>query len=265
MDGKNLPALGSPEAMALFLAMYQTRWGPHPAAKAYRKDDDVARLERDMWSREIEQIQPRHFEQICELIALDMKDREATGKPKLTDLKKARLKIEGRYRLSAGNAPRPKCGLCGGTGTICVPAATPNEGHGWTFDPAVAVLYDFSWPCKCSVGRQVEESAFRHMSKDVIARARQTYDNAVAAADPCDGREMTLAEFLQEHPDGGMVTPRSLLDAMREESMRLHGIEVPAYEKGATIAALKARHGPVTAETVAEEVEKTLPEEECPF
>jgi hypothetical protein len=235
-----LPELGSKEAAELFIALYQAHFGPHPAARAWRSDDAIATRERKIWRAEIDRIEPRHMEQVIELMALDARERERGGKPKVSDVRTARLKIESRYAtFTPGGAPRDDCCLCYGSGAICVPAAAPDATRkAWVIgDPTKAVLHDMAFPCRCTAGKQQAAHLFRFMPADVAARAWDYLQAVLAECGEQDGdRPVSLREYLARAAPEGLsaraLMTQALIDSLRMDAER-RGQDVSHYPSGA--------------------------------
>lgn len=256
---EDLPDMGSREAAELFIALYQAHFGPHPAARAWRSDDGIATRERRIWRDEIDRCEPRHFSQLIELMALDMRERERGGKPKVSDLRTARLKIESRYGAKASGVPREDCALCYGSGMICVPAAPPGPGRrDWVIgDPSVAVLHEMAFPCRCTAGQKQAATTFRYLPRAVSDAAWQYLQGALEAYGRQDGdTPMALRRWLVAPPDGyapRTIMVQAIIDSLRLEAER-KGQPVDAYPDlpaPATVDALRKRIARGAAGTAA--------------
>lgn len=87
------PTQGSHDAFVEFMALYSTKWGSHPASAASRRNDPVARRERELWAETIAKIRPQDFNRVLDAVDYRMRDMGVKGRPKLEDIVRAHRDI----------------------------------------------------------------------------------------------------------------------------------------------------------------------------
>lgn len=92
---EELPARTTEKARAYFMALYSSRWGPHPST-TNRGDQDVAAEERAMWRSLIDSVSQDEYERLIEEVRGAMDDADRKGKPVLWDFQKAVKKLRAR-------------------------------------------------------------------------------------------------------------------------------------------------------------------------
>jgi hypothetical protein len=219
-----------------FVAAYRVKFGPHPDVT-----DEAA---WSLWRAELDQVDARHVDQIVELMGLGRDEKKT--RPRLDDLKRARLSIANRFRIG-GSGPVEACSHCSGTGLICVPAAPPGaHGKSWAIGEATrCVLTDTSFPCRCPEGAKRLNGVLRGASKDLCLRA---WEYHLAVRKECGvgpERDISLGEFLK-NPTGTSV--RGLLGEVVIDSLRLDAerrgpptTQFPGPAPAVTIKALRER------------------------
>jgi hypothetical protein len=217
----DLPDIGSDDALELFIAQYQVLFGPHPSSKKWNVGcEGIAAKERDMWRRVVDRIQPKHFEQVLELVRIEADSTQRRGKPLLPHVEAAARKISGRF-TGMSSAPSAQCSLCSSTGMILVPCSRPTpERKTWCFDPEIAPLTEFSWPCRCSLGRDMQAHSMRDIDPKLVDRARSMYDLMLRQCEPVSDERLSHAEFLERYKSP-LTTPKGIANQMIADSIKM--------------------------------------------
>lgn len=105
MKDETLPAQGSKDARDLFVAKYQNVFGPHPSAKALRRDDNIARLERQEWDELIDSIEPRLFRTVIDNTRAALREQGRRGKATLDDIRVQADELQRRFASALAPAP----------------------------------------------------------------------------------------------------------------------------------------------------------------
>lgn len=241
---------GSDDAAEQFLALYGVKFGTHPASRRARDDDGVARRERAMWRAEIDKIEPRHFEQVIELLALAQRDGDRRRqRPNLDEVRAAAGKFARRGQ-SATAPSRLACAICYGSGIYSIPAAAPTRQRAaWVIGDPSVLLTHYAFPCRCSDGakRMEGRAIMSGMEKEL---ARRAWEYHLACLEECGTsdaeRDMTLREFLALDYGGQSCMAMYadvIVESIRREAER-HGHDteqLPRDSRARTLELLKAK------------------------
>lgn len=212
---------------AEFVAQYRAHFGPFPAERNA--------AEAALWWQIIDQVPGDSLES---LIALMRQGRTKQVKPRLEECRQAWNQLRGER---ASRAPKgQRCGVCGGSGLICVPARQLPDGS-WCFSEHDAVLSDHCWPCRYDAGRDRRQHMFKRVPDSVLDAAWAAHQDILRLCPVSDDdTPITLGEFLARYA-APALTPGMCRHEMVIEGIRRQQGSAPEVQYGETFRRLLAK------------------------